>query len=95
MTIDNAQPDIFGGHNAEPKKDIPAFIERVERLEKERADLAQDVREVYLEAKLLGYDVKRLRKLVSLRKKDVTVLAKENEELLRYAEFVGYGGIFG
>lgn len=95
MTIDKGQLDIFGGHNAEPKKDIHALIERVERLEKERADLAQDVREVYLEAKLLGYDVKRLRKLVTLRKKDPAVIAKENEALLQYADFVGYGGIFG
>ena len=44
------------------------FIERVERLEEEKAALASDVREVYAEAKSVGFDPKIMRQIVRLRK---------------------------
>lgn len=44
------------------------FIERVERLEEEKKGIAEDVRDVYLEAKATGYDTKMMRKLIKLRK---------------------------
>ena len=46
------------------------FIERVERLEEEKAALAADVREVYAEAKAVGFDPKIMRQIVKLRKMD-------------------------
>ena len=46
------------------------FIERVERLEEEKAALASDVREVYAEAKEVGFDPKIMRQIVKLRKMD-------------------------
>ncbi len=46
------------------------FIERVERLEEEKAALASDVREVYAEAKAVGFDPKIMRQIVKLRKMD-------------------------
>lgn len=57
------------------------FIERVERLEEEKAALAADVREVYAEAKALGFEPKIMRQLVKLRKLDRDDL-KEQEALL-------------
>ncbi|HEX5078459.1 MAG TPA: DUF2312 domain-containing protein [Geminicoccaceae bacterium] len=60
---------------------LRSFIERVERLEEEKAQLAHDIREVYAEAKGEGYDVKVLRRIVALRKKD-PVQRREEEELL-------------
>jgi uncharacterized protein (UPF0335 family) len=60
---------------------LRSFIERIERLEEERAQIAYDVREVYAEAKDEGYDVKVLRRIVALRKKD-PVQRREEEELL-------------
>ena len=44
------------------------FIERIERLEEEKKAMADDVRDVYAEAKANGYDTKTMRKIVALRK---------------------------
>ncbi|WP_420140170.1 DUF2312 domain-containing protein [Sphingomonas sp.] len=44
------------------------FIERVERLEEEKKGMADDIRDVYAEAKSNGYDVKTMRRIVALRK---------------------------
>lgn len=49
---------------------LRSFVERVERLEEEKAALAGDIREVYAEAKGAGFDVKVLRQVVRLRKLD-------------------------
>jgi uncharacterized protein (UPF0335 family) len=53
------------------KDQLKAFIERIERLEEEKKALADDIREVYAEAKASGFDVKVLRHIVKLRKLDV------------------------
>ena len=47
---------------------LQSFIERIERLEEEKAALMADIKEVYSEAKGTGFDVKTMRKVVSLRK---------------------------
>ncbi len=52
------------------KDQLKSFIERIERLEEEKAALAADIREVYAEAKGQGYDVKIMRQVVRLRKLD-------------------------
>lgn len=49
---------------------LRAFIERIERLEEEKAAIAEDIKEVYAEAKGNGFDTKVLRKIVSIRKQD-------------------------
>lgn len=48
---------------------LRAFIERIERLEEEKKTLSDDIKDVYGEAKGNGFDVKTLRKVISLRKK--------------------------
>ena len=60
---------------------LRAFVERVERLEEEKAALAADIREVYAEAKAMGFDSKTLRTIVRLRKQD-THERQEQEALL-------------
>ena len=50
---------------------LRAFVERIERLEEEKAALATDIREVYAEAKAMGFDAKTLRTVVRLRKQDL------------------------
>jgi uncharacterized protein (UPF0335 family) len=57
------------------------FIERIERLEEEKAALASDVREVYSEAKAVGFDPKVMRQVVRLRKMD-TADQQEMEALI-------------
>lgn len=59
---------------------LKSFIDRIERLEDEKAELAADIREVYAEAKSAGFDVKTMRKVVRLRKMDEG--DRREEELL-------------
>ena len=60
---------------------LKAFIERVERLEEEKKTIADDIRDVYAEAKGSGFDVKALRQIVRLRKQDADE-RKEYETIL-------------
>jgi uncharacterized protein (UPF0335 family) len=59
------------------KDQLRSLIERIERLEEEKAVLANDIKEVYAEAKGNGFDTKALRKVISIRKMDAT----EREQL--------------
>ena len=63
------------------KDQLKAFIERVERLEEEKKALADDIRDVYAEAKGSGFDVKALRTIVRMRKQDANE-RKEQEAIL-------------
>jgi uncharacterized protein (UPF0335 family) len=68
---------------------LRSFIERIERLEEEKAGLAADLREVYGEAKGEGFDTKVLRKIVSLRKKNPQERREEEELLELYLTALG------
>ena len=57
------------------------FIERIERLEEEKKGIADDIKDVYAEAKATGYDVKTMRQIVRLRKLEKPV-RQEAEALL-------------
>ena len=63
------------------KDHLKAFVERVERLEEEKKAIADDIRDVYAEAKGNGFDVKTLRVVVRLRKQDLNE-RKEQEAIL-------------
>ena len=60
---------------------LRAFIERIERLEEEKQALADDIKDVYAEAKATGYDTKILKQVVKIRKQD-TAERQEQEALL-------------
>jgi uncharacterized protein (UPF0335 family) len=60
---------------------LRSIVERIERLEEEKAALAADIKEVYAEAKGNGFDIKILRKVIRLRKVD-RVEREEEEALL-------------
>jgi uncharacterized protein (UPF0335 family) len=64
------------------KEQLKAFIERVERLEEEKKTIADDIRDVYAEAKGNGFDVKTLRVVVRLRKHDINE-RREHEAILQ------------
>jgi len=68
---------------------LRAFIERIERLEEEKANLLADIREVYAEAKAMGFDPKIMRKVVSLRKMDVEKRQEEGFVLDTYLNALG------
>ncbi len=60
---------------------LKTFIERIERLEEEKSALAEDIKEIYAEAKSTGFDTKTIRKIIALRKMD-TEKRREAEDLL-------------
>lgn len=71
---------------------LRAFIERVERLEEEKKVLADDIKDVYAEAKGNGFDVKVMRKIVSLRKLKPHVREEEESVLDLYLHALGMAG---
>lgn len=74
--------DIDAGH-------LRAFIERIERLEEEKKAIADDIKDVYGEAKGTGYDIKVMRKIVSARKQDRDKRREEEEILDLYLVALG------
>ena len=69
--------------------ELRQFIERIERLDAEKKDLAEQQKEVMAEAKGRGYDTKVMRKLISLRKRDQNDIAEEEAVLEMYKEALG------
>lgn len=87
----NDLPDINGGDNAQTVAagQLRALIERVERLEEEKQAIADDIREVFAEAKSTGFDVKAIRAIIKLRKKDATERREEEAILDLYKAALG------
>jgi uncharacterized protein (UPF0335 family) len=71
------------------KDQLKAIIERIERLEEEKKTIADDIRDVYAEAKGNGFDVKALRTIVRLRKQDANERAEEETILETYMQALG------
>ncbi|MDA9214646.1 DUF2312 domain-containing protein [Planktomarina temperata] len=69
--------------------ELRQFIERIERLDAEKKDLAEQQKEVMEEAKGRGYDTKVMRKLITLRKRDQNDIAEEEAILEMYKEALG------
>lgn len=68
---------------------LRSIIERIERLEEEKAAAAEDIREVYVEAQANGFEPKILRKVVALRKKDPAERQEEEALLDLYLHALG------
>ena len=86
----SGEPVDTGGVAGERLK---AFIDRIERLEEEKSALAEDIKEVYAEAKGVGFDTKTMRKIVLLGKKDTEKRREEQELLKLYASAIGMQGV--
>ena len=69
--------------------ELRQFIERFERLDSEKKDIAEQQKEVMAEAKARGYDTKVMRKVVALRKRDRDEIAEEEAVLEMYKEALG------
>jgi len=69
--------------------ELRAFIERYERLEQEKKDIAEQQKEVMAEAKGRGYDTKVMRKVIALRKREPDDIAEEEAVLEMYKEALG------
>lgn len=68
---------------------LRAFIERIERLEEEKQTIADDIKEVFAEAKGTGFDVKAMRTIIRLRKKDQAEREEEESILDLYKAALG------
>lgn len=68
---------------------LRSFVERIERLEEDRASIGADIREVYAEAKGVGFDVKALRIIVRERREDADKLAERKAVLEIYRAALG------
>jgi uncharacterized protein (UPF0335 family) len=68
---------------------IKALVERIEKLEEEKAAIAGDIKEVYQEAKSNGFDPKILKKVISLRKIEASKRAEEQALLSVYLDALG------
>ena len=68
---------------------LASYVERIERLEEEKANLMADIKEVYGEAKALGYDVKILRQIIHLRKIEDHERSEQEQILEVYKRALG------
>lgn len=71
------------------KDHLQAFVERIERLNVERKEIGDDIREVFAEAKANGYDVKALRAIIRLRAQDPNERAEQETILETYMQALG------
>lgn len=67
-----SNPDLTGGDNSATaaRADLEALLRRVENIQEQQAELAEDIKSVKAEAKAKGYDMKAFSAMLSLRKKD-------------------------
>jgi len=71
------------------KDQLKSIIERIERLNEEKATISDDIRDVYSEAKGNGFDVKALRTIVRMRKEDPNARAEAETILETYMQALG------
>jgi uncharacterized protein (UPF0335 family) len=75
--------------NPQTAQQLKSIVERIERLEEEKKTIADDIKEVYGEAKANGYDVKVLRKVISLRKQETAERVEQEALIDLYLTAVG------
>lgn len=87
--MDASEPESPPSSHRVAVEELRAFVERYERLEAEKQDIADQQKEVMAEAKGRGYDVKILRRVIALRKKDPAEISEEEAVLELYREALG------
>jgi uncharacterized protein (UPF0335 family) len=86
MADDSSSIDVLNGA---AQTQLKTIVERIERLEEDKAAVSADLKEVYLEAKGNGFDVKILRKVIRLRKQDKAKRQEEDALLDLYLSAIG------
>jgi uncharacterized protein (UPF0335 family) len=71
------------------REQLKAFVERIERLEEEKKAIADDIKDVFAEAKGNGYDIKALRTIIRMRKQDVDERREQEAILDLYMQALG------
>jgi uncharacterized protein (UPF0335 family) len=86
MADDSSNIDVL---NSTAQGQLKSIVERVERLEQEKSEIAEQIKEVFAEAKGNGFDVKTLRKVVRIRKIDRAKRQEEEALLDLYLSAIG------
>jgi uncharacterized protein (UPF0335 family) len=86
MADDSSSVDVL---NSAAQSQLKSIIERIERLEEDKAAVSTDLKEVYAEAKGNGFDTKILRKVVRLRKQDKAKIQEEEALVDLYLSAIG------
>ena len=84
----NAHNEEEGPSDVSGKR-LKSFLERVERLEAEKTGLAEDIKEIYAEAKGTGFEPKIMKRIIKLRKMEVEKRREEDELLELYMSAIG------
>ena len=84
--------DVFKESGTVASRQLKSFVERIERLEEEKKGIADDIRDVFAEAKGQGFDTKVMRQVIRLRKKDVAERQEEEALLDLYLHALGMAG---
>ena len=71
------------------REQLRGYVTRIEKLEEEKAALAEDVKQVYLEAKAMGFDTKALRQVIKVRKQDPNDRREQEAMLDLYLHALG------
>ena len=80
---------IEPGHNAFAPERLRSLVDRIERLEDEKRGLAADIKDIYIEAKSAGFDVKTLRALIVERRKEPAEVEEQRSLLDIYRDALG------
>ena len=83
------QTDAGIGHNSVAGDELKSFVERIEKLNEEMADLREDVKSVFVEAKGNGFDVATIRKVIARRKMDAAKRQEQDAILDLYEGAIG------
>lgn len=83
-----AQPDVSSAEGV-AADELKQFIERLERLEEEKAAIASDIKEVFSEAKGRGFDTKAIRTILRIRKQDHAERQEQEAILELYMQAIG------
>jgi uncharacterized protein (UPF0335 family) len=86
MADDSSNLDVL---NTTAQGKLKSLVERIERLEEDKAAVANDLKELFAEAKGEGFDVKILRKVIRLRKQDVAKRQEEEALIDLYVSAIG------
>lgn len=86
MIYDDYTSDAAAGF---AKEQLKSFIERIERLEEEKKTIADDIKDVFAEAKGNGFDTKALRAVLRIRRQDADLLAEQEAVIDLYLQALG------
>ncbi len=82
-------PSPGAGHNSVSGARLKSFFERIDRLEEEKKAAAEDIKDIYSEAKATGFDTKAMRKIQALKKTNLEKRREEQEMVELYAAAIG------